>query len=235
MKDMSVTESRDSGPSVERDFRQFLRHYLPGQFIVTYDDKAERNERGSEKAGVVVACKDQFTAVSRNDTERFTVDDICAAGTVVKTLTDVGLNKFLENLHHVRQPGSLTVAESSLIVKRSGRKHSVKSPPRFLFASECLLTPSRIRSVVLDSENNNTYDAKGMSYAIFIVDRGWVIKSGYGENSPQFLTFKDEPIEGWVRENAESVLYDFVGWLCRTIEAAHTLKPMIHKRCLPGF
>lgn len=230
----TFTHPGDKGISVEDSFRMFLRQYLPRRLEVGNGEIIDRKGRRSKQTDVVIVSEDHPFTFTPDLPGLFFIDGVCAAAEVKTNLTSTELERALENSCQFKQleikPGEGTMSHSN----PSDLDRFYKCPPWFLVAFESQLTLPNIQNKIVDFVEHNTVETNRLMDAVFILGCGWVINFGDGKGSFQFRTTKGESVEGWVRKNSDSVLFNLLGWLSIVMPRMIRFEPILSRYILPG-
>lgn len=144
-------------------------------------------------------------------------------------LTSTGLEKAINNSFYFKQiemiPGKNTMVSSN----ESDLERYYKCPPYFLIAFESQLKLSSTLKIIkglMKSRELNVNEINKVLDAIFVMDRGWIIHFGDGKGSFKFKSSEGVSSEGWVWQNSETVLFDFLGWLLAVMPRMVRFEPI---------
>lgn len=230
----TFTHPGDKGTSSEDSFRAFLRQYLSRRLEVGNGEIIDQKGRRSMQTDVVIVSEDHPFTFTPDLPGLFFIEGVCAAGEVKTNLTSTELKKALENSCQFKQleldPGHGTLTSTN----PSDLERFCKCPPWFLVAFESQLTTSRIQAKIEEFKNQNSVESNGLTDAVFVLGRGWVINFGDGKGSLQFRTPEGISLEGWQWQNSDSVLFDLLGWLSIVMPRMIRFAPILPKYIVRG-
>lgn len=228
----TFAQSGDKGTSVEDSFRKFLHQYLSRRLGVGNGEIIDSKGHRSRQTDVVVVSEDHPFTFTPDLPGIFFIEGVCAACEVKTNLTSIELKEGLKNSYQFKQleiePGKGTLA----CMNPSDQERFYKCPPWFIVAFESQLTLPRIRTEVVEFENQSLVKSNRLVDAVFVLGQGWVINFGDGKGSFQFRTPEGASLEGWIWKNSDSVLFDLLGWLSIVMPRMIRFEPILPRYIL---
>jgi len=203
----------DKGTSVEDSFRAFLREYLPRRLEVGHGEIIDTTERRSAETDVVVVSEDHPFTFTRDLPGLFFIEGVCAAGEVKAILTSQELEKALKRSSKFKQLRMKPAEGNMTLTNPSDLDRFYRCPPWFLVAFESQLNLAGVENKIRQFQGGSTVEVNRLADAVFILDRGWLINFGDGQGSFKFRTPEGNSVQGWVRKDSDSVLFDLLNWL----------------------
>lgn len=201
----------NKGSSVEEQFRQFLREYLPRRLDVGHGEIIDSKGMQSKQTDIIITTEDHPFTFSK-DPGLFFIEGVCGAGEIKSILTSTELTKALENSCQFKkleiEKGTNTMASTN----PSDEMRFYRCPPWFLFAFESQITIEKIQDKINTFVNGNGVELNKFLDGIFILGKGCILNLFDGKG--EFTVKKDaEPLSGLISCNSDEVLFHFLAWL----------------------
>jgi hypothetical protein len=139
-------------------------------------------------------------------------------------LTSDELNKALANAARFKTIRPAHVEGSLITATQSDIARFYDGRPYFLVALESQLTAGTVLEKVIEFESEHgapTFDG------VFLLGRGWAINFGDGEGAFRFGQPGGDSLAGWVLQEVDEVLFDFLVWLSAVIPRIVRFRPIM--------
>jgi hypothetical protein len=208
----------------EAPFRSFLQEYLPRDMSVGQGEVIDTAGNRSGQVDVVITAADHPFLFRSDAPGLFLIEGIAAAGEMKTVLTSGELKKALDNAVRFKRLKPAHIQGSLINANESDIARFYDSRPYFLFAFESQLTLGTVLKKVTEFEA----DAGGTVLdGVFLLDRGWAINFGDGQGSFRFGTPDGPSVNGWVIQDVDEVLFDFLVWVSAVIPRIIRFQPII--------
>lgn len=209
----TYTQSGDKGSRAEGIFRLFLREYLPRRLGVGHGEVVDSHGLRSGETDIVVATEDHPFTFTPDLPGLFFIEGVCAAAEVKMVLDKGELEKTIAHSRLFKDlrfsPGKGTLVNT----QHSDLGRYYVSPPYFLVAFESTMTLASVENCLKNATTNDQCKINTVVDAIFLLDRGWLINFGTGDETFQFRDSDGRSIPGWVGRRSGSVLFKCLYWL----------------------
>jgi hypothetical protein len=208
----------------EAPFRDFLTKFLARDLRVGQGEVIDTAGNRSGQTDVVVADADHPFLFTADVPGLFLIEGISAAGEIKTVLSSAALEKALESAARFKELRPRQLAGSLITAEDSDIERFYDGRPFFLVAFESQMTTDTVVRKVKDFEAQHsgpTFDG------IFLLERGWAINVGDGLGAFQPEQPGHEPATGWVVEEVDEVLFDFLVWLSAVIPRIVRFRPIM--------
>lgn len=227
---VTLSQATDKGTLVENVFRTFLREYLPRCFQVGDGEIIDSKGHESKQTDIVIVDENHPFTFTQGNPGLFFIEGVCAAGEVKTNLTSVELEKALKNACQFKEL-EINAPEGTTIY---GPDRFYARPPWFLVTFESQLTLSSIEAKLKEFERENSVKFDRMADAVFVLDQGRVINFGEGKDNLKFMTPDGTSRGGWIWQESDCVLFQFLSWLSAVMPRFIGGRPIILQYLLPS-
>lgn len=219
------------GEAVEREaFREFLSRFLPNRFTVGHGEVIDSLASVSAQTDVVVANEDHPLIPQTDSPGLFFIEGVAAAGEVKTVLTSSGLADSIKNAARFRTL-QLSAGMGSIVQSNpSDLARFYANPPWFIFAFESQLHLDSLKKRL--SESNEKCGGRTVD-AVFVLNRGQVVDFADGNGALKYQLADGSMATGWVVEESEEVLFDFLAWLDQTMPRMIRFEPILSRYMIP--
>lgn len=200
------------GTEAEKQFRSFLRHYLPRRMEVGEGEIIDRAFNTSHQIDVVVTDENHPFTFGEGGLGLFFVEGVCAAGEIKSLLTSDDLTSSLEKAKNYKRLIMIPPAGAVMRANDSDGRRFYTTPPFFIFAFESQISLERAFDIV-SSHDQATYRPGFSADGIFLLDRGVILDLGDGEGSFFIKNPTGGKMKGWTAYRSERILFDLLSWL----------------------
>lgn len=210
----SLTHRGNRGASAETILRAFLAVYLPRRLSVSHGEIVDRSLSRSKQADVVVVNEQHpFTFSSDGEPGLFFIEGVSAVGEVKTVLTSTELKNTFAAARQYKKLNMILPAGALAVCSPADNKRYYVHPPYFLFAFESQLTLESVAALI-EEETASCYSPGESIDGIFMLDRGYFIDLGRGDESFQIRDPNTKiPFRGWKGQVSDKVLFDMLAWL----------------------
>jgi hypothetical protein len=224
------------GTEVEKQFREFLKFYLPRRLNIGEGEIIDRNFNTSNQVDVVVTDENHPFTFGDGGLGLFFIEGTCAVGEIKSVLTTAELKSSLEKARNYKKLKMVSIKNALILSSNdSDQRRFYTTPPFFIFAFESQITLEKAYEVT-GLFNQENYVPGGTADGIFILNRGVILDLGDGQGSFSIRNSVGQNMSGWTALKSERILFDFLSWLSvvmpRMIGGSNILTPYlleIHK------
>lgn len=200
------------GARAEDIFREFLHEYLPRRLGVGHGEIVDSFGERSGETDIVIVTEDHPFTFSPHSHGLFFVEGVCGAGEAKMTVDTGKLNDAIEKSSKFKSLESCSGEDTTQVTQEANIQRYYDHPPFFLISFKSDLTLQTIVDHIKhDEPGDGTVNA--VLDAVFVLDRGWAINFGDGEETFCYQDESGERGRGWIWQDSRNVLLKFVGWL----------------------
>ena len=200
------------GTEVEKQFRSFLRYYLPRRMDVGEGEIIDQSFNTSNQVDVVITDENHPFTFGEGGQGLYFIEGTCAAGEIKSVLTTEELLSSLEKASNYKKLTMIPPAGAMMFSNESDGKRFFKTPPFFIFAFESQITLEKAYEVIY-SYNHDVYEPGYSADGVFILNRGIILDLGDGEGSYYIKNTEGVKMKGWTAYMSDRILFDFLSWL----------------------
>ena len=229
--------SGTKGAKVEREFRDFLRRYMPGGTRVGHGEVFDIDGRVARQSDVVVA-NEYHTALHADweEPQKFTIESVQCGAEVKTSVTD--LTSLRDCFEKARAFKSLLMApKQSMLLTDMGddERRFLQRRPYFVFAFESRLSLSRMFSALTAWDEELRPVERPVVDGLFVLDRGTLLHVGTGKGKLVLKKDDGEVLRGYVvYERNDGVLTRMLLWMYgampRVIHFNHPVFPYLQRK-----
>lgn len=227
-----LSHSGNKGTRYELAFRRALTSCLPVNLQFGHGEVIDSLGHRSNQTDVVIVSHDHPGTFVADLPELFYVEAVLAAGEVKAILTSGELESTLEKsrifkrMQVVEQTGALVLGDPD-------KDRYFRCPPNFLFAYESQLKLETLRERILAFETNAGLRLGELLDAVFVLDQGWLINFGDGNERFKFKTPEGRFMPGWVGQQSDDVLLNLITWLSLVMPQRIYIPPLLQTYLRP--
>lgn len=218
------------GTEVEKQFRSFLRFYLPRRMYVGEGEIIDRAFNTSNQVDVVITDENHPFTFGEGGLGLYFIEGTCAAGEIKSVLTKEELISSLEKSVNYKKLTMIPPAGAMMFSNESDGKRFFTTPPFFIFAFESQITLEKAYETIY-SYTHDTYQPGSSADGVFILNRGIVLDLGDGEGSFYLKNADGIKMKGWTAYESKKILFDFLSWLSvvmpRMVGGSNILAPYL--------
>lgn len=202
----------NKGTVVEKEFRAFLKYYLPRRLDISEGEIIDRNFNTSNQVDVVITDENHPFTYGDSGLGLFFIEGTCAAGEIKSVLTSAELESSLEKAYNYKKLSMIPPKGALMFSNESDGKRFYYTPPFFIFAFESQVTLEKAYEIV-GLYKQKEYKPGFIADGIFILDRGLIIDLGDGLGEFTIKNQSGEKMKGWTAMRSDRILFDFLSWL----------------------
>ena len=233
--------SGNKGARAEREFRDFLRRYMPGDTRLGHGEVFDIDGRVARQTDVVVA--NEYHAALHADWEepqKFTIESVQCGAEVKSSLTD--LSSLRDCFEKAKAFKTLLMApEHTMFLMSMGddERRFLLRRPYFVFAFESRLTLPTMFNALTDWDSELRPVEQPVLDGLFVLDRGTLLHVGTGKGKLVVKMDDGEILRGYVASERDGgVLSRMLLWMYgampKVIHFNHPLFPYLQPRREPG-
>lgn len=203
------------GTEVEKQFREFLKFYLPRRLNIGEGEIIDRNFNTTNQVDVVVTDENHPFTFGDGGLGLFFIEGTCAAGEIKSVLTTAELESSLEKARNYKKLKMISIKDALILSSNdSDQRRFYTTPPFFIFAFESQITLKKAYDVAR-LYNRENYVPGSTADGIFILGKhkGVIIDLGDGQGSFSIRNSDGHNMMGWTAYKSERILFDFLSWL----------------------
>ena len=228
------------GDRAEREFRDFLRRYMPGDTKVGHGEVFDIDGRVARQTDAVVA--NQYHVALQADWEepqKFTIESVACAAEVKSSLTDVGSLRDCFDKARAFKGLLMAPGQSMLLMDmRDDSRRFLQRRPYFAFAFESRLTLERICYEVISWDEELREVERPVLDGVFVLGKGALLHFGTGKGKLVVESAEGESLDGYRIWAEGGVLTLLLLWMYaampRVIHFNHPVFPYLQPSRQPG-
>jgi hypothetical protein len=218
--------SGNKGTTNENNFSDFVRQYLPRKFEIGNGEIIDSHGNRSGQVDIVMVNEYHPFTFTSNKPGLFFIEGVVSAGEIKTTLTTNELENALHNSILYKKLKT-NIGIGSLMNADPSKTRYINHPPFFLFCYESQLTLKTIKRNIETFLAKNSIDNLYSIDAVFILNKGWIINFGDGQEPFKFITSDNTSLPGLVINNSKSVLFDLFSYLSATMPNIVRFEPIL--------
>jgi len=200
------------GTEVEKEFRSFLKFYLPRRLDIGEGEIIDRNFNTTNQVDVVITDENHPFTFGEDGLGLFFIEGTCAAGEIKSVLTTIDLNSSLEKAYNYKKLKMIPPQGAMMFANESDGLRFYTTPPFFIFAFESQISLKKAYEIIVNYKRNE-YSPGFTADGIFILNKGLIIDLGDGLGAFSLKNNEGKKMKGWAPMKTERTLFNFLSWL----------------------
>lgn len=222
----------NKGNQAESIVRSFLRSYLPRNMDVGHGEVIDTHGNSSSQTDVVITALDHPFTFTADEAGLFFIEGLLAVGEVKTRITATELEDGIRKSKRfkrlkARPPVGFRVS--------TGQDRFRTSLPFFVFSFESELSLESIKLQLEEAAaRTSSVTTEEMVDAVFVLDRGFLINLGDGNEAFQAVLDDGGLAQGWHIDKENDPLFYLLGWLSVVMPQTLSIRSILADYLIPA-